>query len=48
MRMSNAQEMRTSKAKERKSEKRSETEIDDTKNKLKCNLVSMNVVGSSW
>lgn len=25
----------------------SKTEIDDTKNKLKCNLVSMNFVGSS-
>lgn len=25
---------------------RSKTEIDDTKNKLKCNLVSMNFVGS--
>lgn len=24
----------------------SKTEIDDTKNKLKCNLVSMNFVGS--
>lgn len=27
--------------------RRSETEIDDTKNKLECNLVSMNFVGSS-
>lgn len=31
----------------KKNRGRSETEIDDTKNKLKCNLVSMNFVRSS-
>ena len=32
--------------KQHEQEERSKTEIDDTKNKLKCNLVSMNFVGS--
>lgn len=38
---------RLEKKKHTEKKRRSETEIDDTKNKLECNLVSMNFVGSS-